>query len=159
MKEIGSKVASLLKKGDEISKKMFMYQVGRPNENGFGPRVPQSLGVDGWNSHTNICSAGAREGTIQWTNDDRNSPDWSNAKLIFLQSSHAADAGHYFQQAAGRIAEARKKGAKVVVMDPRLSNSAGLADLWVPAWPGTEAALYLYLANRILNEKDITVTT
>ncbi len=95
---------SLLKKGDEISKKMFMYQVGRPNENGFGPRVPQSLGVDGWNSHTNICSAGAREGTIQWTNDDRNSPDWSNAKLIFLQSSHAADAGHYFQQAAGRIA-------------------------------------------------------
>jgi anaerobic selenocysteine-containing dehydrogenase len=155
MKEIGSKVASLLKKGDEISKKMFMYQVGRPNENGFGPRVPQSLGVDGWNSHTNICSAGAREGTIQWTNDDRNSPDWSNAKLIFLQSSHAADAGHYFQQAAGRIAEARKKGAKVVVMDPRLSNSAGLADLWVPAWPGTEAALYLYLANRILNEKDI----
>ncbi len=69
--------------------------------------------------------------------------------------SHAADAGHYFQQAAGRIAEARKKGAKVVVMDPRLSNSAGLADLWVPAWPGTEAALYLYLANRILNARRI----
>ncbi len=155
MKEIGTKVASLLKKGDEVSKKMFMYQVGRPNENGFGPRVPQSLGVDGWNSHTNICSAGAREGTIQWTNDDRNSPDWSNAKLIFLQSSHAADAGHYFQQAAGRIAEARKKGAKLVVMDPRLSNSAGMADLWVPCWPGTETALYLYLANRVLNEKGI----
>ncbi len=81
MKEIGSKVASLLKKGDEISKKMFMYQVGRPNENGFGPRVPQSLGVDGWNSHTNICSAGAREGTIQWTIDDRNSPDWVKCKV------------------------------------------------------------------------------
>jgi anaerobic selenocysteine-containing dehydrogenase len=75
--------------------------------------------------------------------------------LIFLQSSHAADAGHYFQQAAGRIAEARKKGAKLVVMDPRLSNSAGMADLWVPCWPGTETALYLYLANRILNEKGI----
>ncbi len=155
MKEIGSKIASLLKSGDEVSKKMFIYHVGRPNENGFGPRVPASLGVDGWDSHTNICSAGAREGTIQWTNDDRNSPDWAGAKLIFLQSSHAADAGHYFQQAAGRIADARKKGAKVVVMDPRLSNSAGMADLWVPCWPGTEAALYLYLANRILNEKDI----
>ncbi|MBD3792873.1 MAG: molybdopterin-dependent oxidoreductase [Campylobacterales bacterium] len=155
MKDIGNKVAGLLEKGDEMSKKMFMYQVGRPNENGFGPRVPQSLGIDGWNSHTNICSAGARQGTIQWTNDDRNSPDWSNANLIFLQSSHAADAGHYFQQAAGRIADARKRGAKLVVMDPRLSNSAGMADLWVPCWPGTEAALYLYLANRILNEKGI----
>jgi len=155
MKEIGQKMHDTLKVGDEMSKKLIMYHVGRPNENGFGARVPQSLGVDGWNSHTNICSAGAREGTIQWTNDDRNSPDWTNANLIFLQSSHAADAGHYFQQAAGRIADARKRGAKLVVMDPRMSNSAGMADLWVPCWPGTEAALYLYLANRILNEKDI----
>jgi len=155
MKEIGGKINQTLKTGDEMSKKLFMYQVGRPNENGFGHRIPHSLGVDGYNSHTNICSAGARQGTIQWFNDDRNSPDWSNADLIFLQSSHAADAGHYFQQAAGRIADARKRGAKLVVMDPRMSNSAGMADLWVPCWPGTETALYLYLANRILNEKDI----
>jgi len=155
MKEIGTKIHDTLKSGDEMSKKLFMLHVGRPNENGFGHRVPHSLGCDGYDSHTNICSAGAREGTIQWFNDDRNSPDWANAKLIFLQSSHAADAGHYFQQSAGRIADARKKGAKLVVMDPRMSNSAGMADLWVPCWPGTEAALYLYLANRILNEKGI----
>ncbi len=153
MKDIGQKLSSMLKKGDEISKKMFIYHVGRPNENGFGNRIPHTLGVDGYDSHTNICSAGARQGSIQWANDDRNSPDWANAKLIFLQSSHAADAGHYFQQSAGLIADARKRGAKMVVIDPRLSNSAGMADLWIPAWPGTEAALYLYLANRILNEK------
>jgi len=155
MKEIGGKIHHTLKVGDEMSKKLFMYHVGRPNENGFGHRVPHSMGCDGYNSHTNICSAGARQGTIQWFNDDRNSPDWANAELIFLQSSHAADAGHYFQQAAGKIADARKKGAKLVVMDPRMSNSAGMADLWVPCWPGTETALYLYLANRVLNEKGI----
>ena len=155
MKEIGGKLAKLVKSDSPTAKKEFIYHVGRPNENGFGPRVPQSLGLDGWDSHTNICSAGAREATIQWANDDRNSPDFAGSKLIFLQSSHAGDAGHYFQQAAGRIADARKKGAKLVVMDPRLSNSAGMADLWVPVYPGTEAALYLYLANRILNEKDI----
>jgi len=34
-----------------------------------------------------------------------------------------------------------------------MSNSAGMADLWIPAWPGTEAALYLYLVNRIVHEK------
>jgi len=155
MKEIGKKMHDTLAVGDEISRKSIMYHVGRPNENGFGHRVPHSMGCDGYDSHTNICSAGARQGTIQWANDDRNSPDWANADLIFLQSSHAADAGHYFQQAAGRIADARRRGAKLVVMDPRMSNSAGIADLWVPCWPGTETALYLYLANRILNEKDI----
>ncbi len=154
MKEIGKKMHDTLKKGDELSRKLIMYHVGRPNENGFTGRVPHTLGIDGFNSHTNICSAGAREGSIQWANDDRNSPDWANAKLIFLQSSHAADAGHYFQQSAGLISDARKKGAKMVVMDPRLSNSAGIADLWLPVWPGTEAALYLYLVNRILHEKD-----
>jgi anaerobic selenocysteine-containing dehydrogenase len=137
-----------------MSKKLIMYHVGRPNENGFGHRVPHTMGLDGYDSHTNICSAGARQGSIQWANDDRNSPDWANAKLVFLQSSHAADAGHYFQQSAGLIADARKKGAKMVVLDPRLSNSAGIADLWLPVWPGTETALYLYLANRILHEKD-----
>jgi len=155
MATIGKKIHDTLKTGDEMSKKSIMYHVGRPNENGFGHRIPHSLGCDGYDSHTNICSAGARNGTIQWANDDRNSPDWANAKLIFLQSSHAADAGHYFQQSAGYIADARKKGAKLVVMDPRLSNSAGIADLWLPVWPGTETALYLHLANRILNEKDL----
>ncbi|MEA3492743.1 MAG: molybdopterin-dependent oxidoreductase [Campylobacterota bacterium] len=155
MSEIGKKMNDTLKGGDEISRKSIMYHVGRPNENGFGHRVPHSMGCDGYDSHTNICSAGARQGTIQWSNDDRNNPDWANAKLIFLQSSHAADAGHYFQQAAGAIADARRKGAKLVVMDPRMSNSAGMADLWVPVWPGTETALYLYLANRILNEKGL----
>ncbi len=156
MKEIGPKIAELLEKGDEVSRKMFIYQVGRPNEAGFSGKVPHTLGIDGFNSHTNICSAGAREGSIQWANDDRNVPDWANTKLIFLQSSHAADAGHYFQQSAGFIADARKKGAKMVVLDPRLSNSAGIADLWIPLWPGSEAALYLYLANRLLNETTLS---
>lgn len=154
MGTIGKKIHDTLKIGDEISKKSIVYHVGRPNESGFGYRIPASLGVDGYGSHTNICSAGARQGTLQYAGTDRNSTDWANSKLIFLQSSHAADAGHYFQAAAGLIADARRKGAKLVVMDPRMSNSAGMADLWVPIWPGTEAALYLHLASRILNEKD-----
>ena len=153
METIGKKMHDTLAVGDELSRKSMIYHVGRPNENGFGHRVPHSMGLDGYNSHTNICSAGARQGSIQWANDDRNSPDWANSKLVFLQSSHAADAGHYFQQAAGNISDARRKGAKMVVLDPRLSNSAGIADLWLPVWPGTETALYLYLANRVLHEK------
>ncbi|MEA2072758.1 MAG: molybdopterin-dependent oxidoreductase, partial [Campylobacterota bacterium] len=136
-------------------KKSCMFHVGRPNENGFTGKVWQTLGQDCFNSHTNICSSGGRTPTIQWSNDDRSSPDWANAKLIFLNSSHAADAGHYFQQAAGHIADARQKGAKLVVMDPRMSNSAGMADLWIACWPGTEAALYLYLVQRMLSEDKV----
>jgi anaerobic selenocysteine-containing dehydrogenase len=150
---IGKKMREALTKGDAFSKKTIMHHVGRPNESGFTPRVWASLGQDCQNSHTNICSAGARTSSLLWVNDDRSSPDWQNSRLIFLQSSHAADAGHYFQQSAGQIAKARKKGAKLVVMDPRLSNSAGIADLWIPVWPGTESAIYLAMAARLLREK------
>ncbi|MEW5831276.1 MAG: molybdopterin-dependent oxidoreductase [Campylobacterota bacterium] len=152
MTTIGKKMGDTLRKGDDLSRKSVMYHVGRPNENGFVPQVWETLGVDSYNSHTNICSSNGRTPTIQWANDDRTSPDWANAKLIFLNSSHAADAGHYFAQSAAFIADARKKGAKMVVMDPRMSNSAGMADLWIAAWPGTEPVVYLYLVNRILQE-------
>jgi anaerobic selenocysteine-containing dehydrogenase len=155
MTTIGNKMHDAMKGDDELSKKSCMFHVGRPNENGFTGKVWHTLGQDCFNSHTNICSSGGRTPTIQWANDDRTSPDWANAKLVFLNSSHAADAGHYFQQAAGHIADARQKGAKLVVMDPRMSNSAGMADLWIAAWPGTEAAIYLYLVQRMLREDKV----
>jgi len=155
MTTIGKKMHEAMKGDDELSKKSCMFHVGRPNENGFTGKVWHTLGQDCFNSHTNICSSGGRTPTIQWSNDDRSSPDWANAKLVFLNSSHAADAGHYFQQAAGHIADARAKGAKLVVMDPRMSNSAGMADLWIAAWPGTEAAIYLYIVQRMLTEDKV----
>ncbi|WP_457640305.1 molybdopterin-dependent oxidoreductase [Persephonella sp.] len=157
LETIGKKMRETLKRaikeGDELAKKMVMYHVGRPNESGgFTARVVWSWQVDGHNSHTNICSAGGRLGAIAWSSDDRPSPDFANSRLIFLSASHAADAGHYFQQHAGYIADARAKGAKLVIMDPRLSNSAGMADLWLPVWPGTEAAVYLSMISRLLQE-------
>ncbi|MFA6197039.1 MAG: molybdopterin-dependent oxidoreductase [Sulfurimonas sp.] len=155
MTTIGKKMSDTIEKGDELSKKTVMFHVGRPNENGFVPAIWHSLGLDAYNSHTNICSANGRTPTIQWANDDRTSPDWANAKLVFLNSSHAADAGHYFAQSAAFIADARQKGAKLVVMDPRLSNSAGMADLWIAAWPGTEPVIYLYLVQRMLSENKV----
>lgn len=155
MTAIGKKMGDTLRVGDALSRKLCMYHVGRPNENGFVPKIWESMGIDSYNSHTNICSANGRTPSIHFINDDRTSPDWGNAKLIFLNSSHAADAGHYYAQAAAYIADARKKGAKLVVMDPRLSNSAGLSDLWLAPWPGSEAVIYLYIANRMLHENKI----
>jgi len=39
------------------------------------------------------------------------------------------------------VAEARDRGAHVVLIDPRLSDSGALADEWTPLRPGTDAAL------------------
>ncbi len=129
-----------------------MYHVGRPGHDGYMDRVLQSWGVDGHNSHTNVCSGAARLGYALWSGADRPSPDHANAKFMLLLSSHL-ETGHYFNPHAQRIMEAKLKGAKIAVIDVRLSNTASAADWWLAPWPGTEAMLLLAMAHVILAER------
>lgn len=129
----------------------IVYHVGRPGHEGYMDRLLQSWGVDGHNSHTNICSAGARFGYALWHGFDRPSPDHANAKFILLVSAHL-ESGHYFNPHAQRIIEGMMNGAKLAVMDPRLSNTASMSDYWMPTYPGSEAAVLLAMAKVILEE-------
>lgn len=126
-----------------------MYHVGRPGEDGYVNRVLQSWGVDAHNSHTNVCSASARVGYALWAGADRPSPDHANAKFILLLSAHL-ETGHYFNPHAQRIVEGKQSGAKLCVIDVRLSNTASRADWWLAPYPGTEAMLLLAIAHEIL---------
>ena len=127
----------------------IMVHIGRPGEDGYTERVLASWGVDGHNSHTNICSSGGRTGYQFWMGIDRPSPDHANAKVIYLISSHL-EAGHYFNPHAQRITEARANGAKVIVLDTRLSNTATHADHWLSPQPGSEAAINLAIARYLI---------
>ena len=129
-----------------------MYHVGRPGHDGYMERVLGAWGVDGHNSHTNICSSSGRFGYHVWCGMDRPSPDHANARFILLISSHL-ETGHYFNPQAQRIIEGKMKGAKLAVMDPRLSNTASMADYWLSTWPGSEAAVLLAMARVILVER------
>lgn len=127
----------------------IMWHVGRPGETGYTNRVLSAWGVDGHNSHTNICSSNARLGYQSWMGHDRPSADYANAEVIFLISAHL-ESGHYFNPHAQRIIEAQKNGATVIVCDPRLSNSGSKADHWLPTWPGTEPFLLLSIVHELL---------
>jgi anaerobic selenocysteine-containing dehydrogenase len=136
----------------EGRKTEVMYHVGRPGHDGYMDRVLQSWGVDGHNSHTNVCSAAARLGYALWSGADRPSPDHENSKFMLLLSSHL-ETGHYFNPHAQRIIDAKSKGAKLAAVDVRLSNTASMADYWLAPWPGTEAFLLLSMAHVLLEEK------
>ncbi|MDH3754451.1 MAG: molybdopterin-dependent oxidoreductase [Acidimicrobiia bacterium] len=144
--EIGDRIGTAFREDrhDEI-----IYHVGRPGDDSYVERVLHAWGVDAHNSHTNICSSGARVGYATWMGFDRPSADYANAEVIFLISSHL-EAGHYFNPHAQRIMEAKKSGATIICVDPRLSNTGSVADHWLPAWPGTEAFLLLSLAHLLL---------
>ncbi len=144
-----SKIRAAIVEGrrDEV-----IYHVGRPGHDGYMERVLGAWGVDAHNSHTNVCSSSARFGYQIWSGIDRPSPDHAHARFILLISSHL-ETGHYFNPQAQRIIEGKMKGAKLAVMDPRLSNTASMADYWLPTWPGSEAAVLLAMARIILQEK------
>jgi anaerobic selenocysteine-containing dehydrogenase len=144
--DIGTRIGNAIREGrhDEI-----MYHVGRPGEDGFMDRTLKAWGVDGHNSHTNICSAGARTGYAMWMGWDRPSADFANADFILLLSSHL-ETGHYFNPHAQRIMEGKQAGAKLATIDPRLSNTAAMSDYWLSTWPGTEPGLFLAIARLLL---------
>jgi anaerobic selenocysteine-containing dehydrogenase len=129
-----------------------MYHVGRPGEDGYANRVLQAWGLDGHNSHTNVCSSSARLGHFLWCGNDRPSPDYAYAQTILLLSSHL-ETGHYFNPHAQRIIEGQTNGATLIVIDPRLSNTSAKADVWLPAYSGTEGALLLAMVKVLLDEE------
>ncbi len=145
LEEIGAK----MRESRQRRRDGIMYHVGRPGEDHYTNRAISAWGVDGHNSHTNICSAGARTGYMLWAGFDRPSPDHANARTILLISSHL-ETGHYFNPHAQRIIEGKMAGAKLITFDPRLSNTASMSDTWLPTWPGSETTVLLAMANHMI---------
>jgi anaerobic selenocysteine-containing dehydrogenase len=52
-----------------------------------------------------------------------------------------------------QIVAAKRKGAKLIVVDPRFTKTAKLADLWLQIRPGTDAALMLGWLKIIIDEE------
>ncbi len=144
--DIAARIRKAIQEG---RRKEVMYHVGRAGEDGFTERILAAWGVDGHNSHTNVCSSGARAGYQYWMGFDRPSPDHANAKVILLISAHL-ETGHYFNPHAQRVIDAKANGAKLIAFDTRLSNTATHADFWIASYPGSEPAILLAIANYLI---------
>lgn len=76
--------------------------------------------------------------------------DWEQARCIVLIGTHIGeDARNTMMR---DFANARARGAKVVVVDPRFSSAAMKADHWLPIKPGTDTALLLAWMNVLITE-------
>lgn len=54
--------------------------------------------------------------------------------------------------AVDALNDARRRGAKIIVVDPRRSGSAALADRWLRVRPGCDLALLLGIAHVLIDE-------
>ncbi len=77
--------------------------------------------------------------------------DMRNSKLI-LAFGFDQGAGKSKNPFAWMFAEAKKNGAKIIVFEPRLSETASKATEWIPIKPGTDLAVLLAMINVIVSE-------
>lgn len=76
--------------------------------------------------------------------------DWDETRYVVLLGFHIGENAHVTHMAG--LANARARGAKVVVVDPRQSTVASKADMWLQIKPGTDTALLLAWMNVLITE-------
>jgi tetrathionate reductase subunit A len=69
--------------------------------------------------------------------------DIASGTYVVQWGSNLCEAGFPMQYGARNIARLKERGAKLVVIDPRFSNTAAKADWWIPVKPGGDQSLAL----------------
>ena len=88
---------------------------------------------------------------------DRTVPDYENTNCIVIWGSNPTDSRMYGERFTPErfhraIPEARRRGAKLIVIDPRRTELAAMADEWVNIAVETDLAFGLALLHVIIGE-------
>jgi len=76
--------------------------------------------------------------------------DYTNTNCMLVIGMNNLIAGHQAYRSA--VLDAKQRGAKLIVVDPRFTNLAARADLWLQIRPGTDDALLLSFMNVMIEE-------
>jgi anaerobic selenocysteine-containing dehydrogenase len=156
---------NILKIRDKYGGKTIIRGVGAPvteeNRDGFS----QLVAMLGSNDHVgvgHICHQPRSMG-FQTVFGHMPQPDYQNTKLIIIwganpyASNRYGEVGVGFASAYGGLASifsaARKRGVKLVVIDPWHNSLARRADKWLQLEPGRDDALALAMLNVIIHEE------
>ncbi len=77
-------------------------------------------------------------------------PDYQNSKCIFVVGGNPLVS--HPKRGRDLLEGVRKNGAKLIVVDPRRTKLAEMADIWLQIRPGTDVALILAMMHVIIDE-------
>lgn len=93
------------------------------------------------NSYSAACAVPATEYTFGTFRTGSSRDNWQHARLIILWGHNPAETT-FGTNTTYYLKLAKEKGARIIVIDPRYSDSAvALADEWIPLLPTTDNAL------------------
>ncbi len=105
-----------------------------------------------YNSYSSACARWATPYSLGVDDAGHSADDYVNSRLILLWGFNPAET-IFGTNTAYRLKQARQAGARIVVIDPRLTMTAqALADEWIPIRPGTDSALMDAMAFVMITE-------
>ena len=146
--EIGQKVREIVEKDGPQA--LAMVQDPRPSGKYYTKRFMNALGSPNVYTHGAACNLSKESGFTQAIGTGNFESDVERSKMTMFIGRSYADAIRPSSVAA--LQRAHENGAHIVLVDPRLSNSAAFADEWVPINPGTDLALILAMANVLIDQ-------
>ena len=145
-KEISQRINTLLM--DNGPESIFWINYPQSN-NAYALRLMHALGSPHYFTHGSTCYT-ARNAGWNYTVGKLPSNDLANSRYIMTIGRNPAGGIDLGQMAD--ITKAKSNGAKLVVVDPRHSETAILADDWLPIRPGTDLAFLLAMINVMVKE-------
>ena len=126
---------------------------------GFGPyfeRLRNLFGTPNMVTAAHVCSVPRRIAAfVTYGQSPATGPDQAGdldyppaCVLLWAVNTAISDLPGYI-----RLERALSQGTKLIVIDPRKTDSASRADLWLQPRPGTDLALALAMINVIVNEE------
>ncbi len=137
-----------LKKVDPVQ---VAFHRGNDFNNWCHEAVMSAYGTPNKVTHRQMCDNPARMANEKNFSEKRPWIDYQNSKYIILFGINelATSAG---QRKVALLKQAVKRGAKLVVVDPRRSETANIASEWIAIKPGTDGAMAMAMCYVVVKE-------
>ncbi|MFW5731095.1 MAG: molybdopterin-containing oxidoreductase family protein [Desulfonatronovibrionaceae bacterium] len=127
-----------------------MFTPGSDMQTQFISRFAEVFGSYNITSHETLCLLSKNRAFLD-TFGEVPYPDVLHSRYIIIAGANPFEA--IITPDTMDFFEARKNGCKIVVLDPRFTKTAALADEWYQIRPGTDMAFFLSLCHVIINEQ------
>ena len=150
MADIGQRLKAVVSEYGPEAWAVSTSQWNTCTDHGLGRRVMNHIGSPNWISGVALC-AGNTAAINRMTYGWFPMGDFNNTKCIVLMGHNPRR--HSWTPIYNFIRSAQARGAKLIVMDPRRSSNAEVADIWLPLKAGSDAAMLLGWLKVIIDEE------
>jgi thiosulfate reductase/polysulfide reductase chain A len=124
-----------------------------PNTHFYWHLLRDLYGSPNMYAHTSGCEQDRRSACLTMFGHVFPMHDFANSRYVMLWGMNNLGANQGLWESRALI-DAKKKGCKLVVIDPNFTETAQKADEWIPVNPGSDGALALAMC-RVIIEEDL----